>query len=81
MTSDPHTLASQLPGPRDRQGKIGVLGCSISSLGTLRDHATGNPPAEAIFKLFATWHEHVRAVWAYDDVCNGPDHNVSDQGQ
>ena len=48
---------------------------------TLRDHATGNPPAEAIFKLFATWHEHVRAVWAYDDVCNGLDHNVSDQGR
>ena len=47
------------------------------SLATLRDHATGNPPAEAIFKLFATWHEHVRAVWAYDDVCNGLDHNVS----
>ena len=44
---------------------------------TLRDHATGNPPAEAILKLFATWHEHVRAVWAYDDVCNGLDHNVS----
>ena len=48
---------------------------------TLRDHATGNPPAEAILKLFATWHEHVRAVWAYDDVCNGLDHNVSDQGR
>ena len=52
-----------------------------TSLATLRDHATGNPPAEAIFKLFATWHEHVRAVWAYDDVCNGLDHNVSDQGR
>ena len=50
----------------------------FSTFATLRDHATGNPPAEAILKHFDTWHGHVRAIWAYDNVCNGLDHNVSD---
>ena len=52
-----------------------------ASFGTLRDHCTGNPTSEAMFDHLATWHGHVRAVWAYLDVCNDLDHNVVDKGR
>ena len=56
-------------------------GQSWASLGTLRDHCTGNPPAGPIFKHFDTWHVHVRAVWAKHNVCNDLKHNVADKGR
>ena len=58
-----------------------IQGVPKASLGTLRDHCTGNPPAGPIFQHFATWHVHVQAVWAKHDVCNDLEHNVDDKGQ